>query len=206
VDHDARRREVVDAAARLVARDGRAALTVRSVAAEVGCSTTVVSHYFADVTDLLHQTYAHAADRARRRVEAVLAVDPSDVVGLAEALLPLDEARRDDWRVWLAFWSEALSAPAFAAEQRARARSTVDRFERCLRLRRATGRLDPDVDVRDAAHRLGALVPGIAAEAVFDPESWGPRRQRAVLRGELALIGALDAGEAPARRRFTRTG
>ena len=63
------------------------------------------------------------------------------------------------------------------------------RFERCLRVRQEAGDLAPQVDVADAARRLGALVPGIAAEALFDPASWGPRRQRDVLHGELALLG-----------------
>jgi AcrR family transcriptional regulator len=189
VDHVARRREVVEAAARLVAAQGRAALTVRNVAGAVGFSTSVVSHYFDDVDELLHETYSWAAARARVRIEAVLAADPGDVAGVVEAVLPLDEVRRDDWRVWLAFWSEALSTPALAEEQRDRARTTVVRLERSLRVRQAAGELPLDVDVRAAARRLGALIPGIAAEALFDPTSWGPRRQRDVLHGELALLG-----------------
>ena len=51
VDHEQRRIVVVDAATALVIRDGRSALTVRSVAEEIGCSTKVVSHYFADTAE-----------------------------------------------------------------------------------------------------------------------------------------------------------
>ena len=189
VDAEARRREVTEIAARLVVTGGRSALTVRNVAHAAGCSSTVVSHYFDDMAELFHETYSFAAARAARRVAAVQARDPGDIAGLVEAVLPLDRERTDDWRIWFAFWSEALTSPVFAREQRGRARSTQERFERSLRLLVDRGHLDAAVDVGAAAHRLAALVPGIAAEAIFDPRRWTPARQRQVLHGELALIG-----------------
>lgn len=189
VDHDARRREVTEIARRLVVEQGRAALTVRNVASAAGCSSTVVSHYFADMNELFHATYAAAASRSARRIKAVEQRDPLDIRGLVEAVLPLDAERTDDWRVWFAFWSEALTSPAWAGEQRERALGTLRRFERCLRGLAEQGRLHAEVDLRDAAARLAALVPGLAAEAIFDPTRWTPARQRRVLRSELALIG-----------------
>jgi hypothetical protein len=115
--------------------------------------------------------------------------DPTNIRGLVEAVLPLDAERTDDWRVWFAFWSEALTSPAWATEQRARALATLQRFERCLATLAKQGRLNPGVNTRDAAGRLAALVPGLAAEAMFDPTRWTPARQRRVLRSELQLIG-----------------
>lgn len=189
VDHDARRREVTEIARQLVVERGRAALTVRNVAAAAGFSSTVVSHYFTDMDELFHATYAAAALRSARRTKAVERRDAADIRGLVEAVLPLDAERTDDWRVWFAFWSEALTSPAWAAEQRARALATLQRFEGCLGTLAAQGRLTPGVDVAAAAGRLAALVPGLAAEAIFDPTRWTPTRQRRILRSELALIG-----------------
>ncbi len=189
VDHDQRRREVADVAGQILATRGRQALTVRHVAEAAGFSTTVVSHYFADVAELLHTTNTMAADRARARLDVVIDNDPTDVQGLIEALLPLDEVRRRDWMIWFAFWSEALTSESFAAEQRARARLTVKRLTTMLRLLAREHRLDGDVDVVVAAQRLGALIPGIAGQAMFDPTGWTPARQRSVVADELALIG-----------------
>lgn len=189
VDHDARRREVTEIARHLVVQRGRAALTVRNVAAAAGCSSTVVSHYFTDMDELFHATYDAAAQRSAQRTKAVEARDATDIRGLVEAVLPLDAERSDDWRVWFAFWSEALTSPAWAAEQRARALATLQRFERCLGALTAQGRLHQGLDVATAAARLAALVPGLAAEAIFDPTRWTPDRQRMVLDSELALIG-----------------
>lgn len=182
-------------AADLLAEHGRPSLTVRNVANAAGCSTTVVSHYFEDMADLLAQTNALAAERARARIDAVLAADPGDIVGLIEAVLPLDDVRRADWRVWLAFWSEALAVESFADEQRLRARTMVRRIEACLEERARRDGLSAEADLSLTANRLGALLQGIAAEAIFDPREWGPSRQRAVMCSELRLVGFLLEGD-----------
>ena len=192
VDAEARRREVTEIAADLIVRGGRSALTVRNVADAAGCSSTVVSHYFDDMLDLLYETYSFAVERSGRRIRRVLERDPTDLAGLIEAVLPLDRERTDDWRIWFAFWSEALSSERFEAEQRQRARTQLERLERCLEQLEVAGAISPGIDRGDAAHRLGALIPGIAAEAIFDPQRWPPARQRRVLRSELTLLGLED--------------
>lgn len=189
VDHDQRRREVTAAARSLVVERGRAALTVRNVADAVGCSTKVVSHYFTDMAELLHATYTAAAVRAGARLDAVAAADPGDVAGLLEALLPLDAERRADWAIWFAFWTEALTDERLRAVQRHRARTTTGRIADALRAAASSGRLPVASDVDADAHRLSALVQGIAAQATFDPRRWTPARQRATIGAELALIG-----------------
>lgn len=189
VDHEQRRREVAEVAAGLVVAGGRAALTVRAVAEAAGHSTTVVSHYFADVDELLYETYQIAVRRSRERIGLVLDADPADIAGLAESVLPVDAVRKADWRIWLAFWGEALGNPALAAEQRARARHTAERFESCLQLLVERGDVDPQVDITATADRMVALVLGIAAEATFDPKRWTAEVQRAAFRAELAAIG-----------------
>lgn len=189
VDHEQRRREVTAVAAALVAAQGRRALTVRNVAEAVGSSTTVVSHYFEDLADLLHQTYQLAVARARRRIESVLRADPGDLRGMLEAVLPLDEERTADWRIWLSFWSEALSSESFADEQRTRTRSTTVRIANCLRFLAEEGRLPDDVDVGRAADRLSVMIPGIASEAIFDPRKWTPAHQRRIVADELTALG-----------------
>lgn len=189
VDHNERRREVTRAAVGIVISSGRAALTARNVAAATGWSTTVVSHYFDDMADLFHETYSFATMRSRKRVDRVLASDPGDIEGLVEAVLPLDQERRDDWKIWFAFWSEALTNPTYAAEQSQRAATTRERLKACLVLKKKNGAIHRNVDIDEAADRLAALIPGIASAATFDPKAWPPARQRAILRSELDLLG-----------------
>lgn len=189
VNHEVRRREVAAIAAQVVVKEGRAGLTVRNVAQAAGCSTTVVSHYFTDMAELFYETYAFAASRTAVRIQEVLEKDPTNITGLIEAVLPLDNERTEEWRIWFAFWSEALTSPLFASDQRMRARKAVERIEKCLQLMQQNKKLPKSVNTAHAADRLAALIPGIASEAIFDPQKWPASRQRQTLRTELQLLG-----------------
>ncbi len=173
----------------LIVERGRPALTVRNVARAAGYSTKVVSHYFNDVADLLHETYAMAAMRASERVAAVLGADSADVRGLVEALLPLDAERARDWAVWFAFWSEALPSDRLRADQAERARATNELLAAVLGRLVERGDLSRDHDLHNAACRLGAMIQGLACQATFDPLRWPTDRLRAVLDSELTLLG-----------------
>jgi len=192
VDHDERRRTVARVAADLVIEGGVDAVTVRDVAAGAGTSTAIVSHYFRDKRELLRFTFAEAASRARRRVDAVLARDPADVAGLCEALLPLDDERRADWQIWFAFWGQAVADPALGAEQRQRVLDT-----RAI-LAAAVGAASPRLTAEsadDESRRLLTLITGVAAQAVFDPDDWPPHRQRQLLDGVDGMAGLAAVAE-----------
>ncbi|MEZ5378610.1 MAG: TetR family transcriptional regulator C-terminal domain-containing protein [Acidimicrobiales bacterium] len=189
VDHESRRAHVTEIAAELVAAEGRSALTARRVAEATGHSTTIVSHYFDDMAELMYETYRLAVRRSRSRVAAVLDADPTDIVGLAEAILPIDAVRKADWRIWIAFFGEALGSPALADEQRARVRSSADRFHACLQRLDEAGRVATTTDLRGTANRLGALIFGIAGEATFDPRRWTAGAQREAIQAELIAAG-----------------
>ena len=180
---------MVVVATAVVVEHGRSALTVRNVARAAGYSTKVVSHYFADMADLLYETYAMAAMRASGRIQAVLQADPADVRGFVEALLPLDAERARDWSVWFAFWSEALPSDRLRAEQAERARVTNELLAVVLGRLAQRGDLSGEHDLQSAACRLGAMIQGLACQATFDPQSWPADRMRAVLDSELALLG-----------------
>ena len=113
----------------------------------------------------------------------------SNISGLIEAVLPLDKERSEEWRIWFAFWSEALTSAQFAGEQRKRARHSVERIEQCLHLLQQSKKLPTLLNTAQAADRLAALIPGIASEAIFDPQKWPAARQRQTLRSELHLLG-----------------
>lgn len=190
VDHDARRREVAEVAARLIAQVGVERVTVRELAKAAGYSTAIVSHYFADKRQLLLFTYQAAAQAAQARVNAVLERAPDDLIGTIEALMPLDEARHREWQVWLSFWGMAIGDPEFAAEQRGRVLDTRRRIEKVLRAMAANGKLSMDADFDLIARELLTLVNGVAVQAGFDPSDWPPERQRGVLLQAMAPLTA----------------
>src|SRR5437870_1208569 len=64
VDHEERRREIVEAVIRITLKGGLTAATVREVAAEAGVSVRLVQYYFGSKDALLLATQQHLA-RAR---------------------------------------------------------------------------------------------------------------------------------------------
>ena len=178
VDRPRQRAHVTDIAARLVAREGVAALTFRRVAEAAGSSTAIVSTYFADKRDLLLSTLRTAASRTTVRFEAAVA-EGGDLQAGLEAWLPLDEERLTDWRVIIAFWGVAVSDPELAEVQNGHVTRARARVEKLLRQDHQLPEKSSDL-VR-LAQQVVALTLGIALQAVF--ESGGPnvRAQRALL-------------------------
>jgi AcrR family transcriptional regulator len=185
VDHAARRRHVAATAAELVGTHGLDALTFRNVADAAGCSTTVVTHYFTDKRDLLLSTFREVAGRLGARFDEAQRKG-SGLRGCLETLLPLDAARRTEWRLLTCFWGVAISDPEFAAEDAGQVRSAQARIMALLQQDHPDG-VAAELDV--VARRLVTIVHGLGAESALDPDHWSAAQQRRVLLHELGSLG-----------------
>ena len=186
VDRESQREHVTSLAARLVAREGVAALTFRRVAEAAGSSTAIVSTYFADKRDLLLSTFRAAASRTTVRFEAAIDAGGS-LQDCLEAWLPLDEDRLTDWRVILAFWGVAVTDPELAAVQDGHVGRARARVEKLLRSERGA---DSPAERERLAQQILALMLGIALQAVFEPAASASLPQQVLLRDGLArLVG-----------------
>ena len=192
-DHDERRARVAEVAADLIEQRGLDAVTFREIADAAGTSTAIVSHYFIDKKDVLRFTYRAAATRARQRLDVEVGGNGGTLSGAVEALLPLDKNSRRDWRVWFAFWGIAVADPDLAAEQRAHVRGARTELARLIDRLVAADELPADLDVAESARDLLVVVMGLAAQAVFDPQDWPPRRQRAFVARHIALLERIGA-------------
>jgi AcrR family transcriptional regulator len=186
VDRESQREHVTSLAARLVAREGVAALTFRRVAEAAGSSTAIVSTYFTDKRDLLLSTFRAAASRTTIRFEAAIDAGGS-LQDCLEAWLPLDEDRLTDWRVILAFWGVAVTDPELAAVQDGHVGRARVRVEKLLRAGRGH---DLPSEPEQLAQQILALTLGIALQAVFEPAASASLPQQVLLRDGLArLVG-----------------
>lgn len=186
VDHDGRRREVAQIAARLIATAGLDAVTVRDIARAAQFSTAIVSHYFHNKRELLLFVYRTAMldtiERVRRRRDR-----GADVQRCLEAILPLDRRRRDNWKIWFAFWGMAMEDALFMAEQQQRGREARLLYAELLDT--ASDIPAATAEVRDMqARRLLVVITGLSGQATYDPADWSPARQRAVLAAEIAAL------------------
>lgn len=119
VDPNEKRAQLVAASWDVIAAEGLKGATLRRVAAEAGCTTGALTHYFSDrralLVGALRAAHFQAGDRM---VEAARSArsDFDRLRGVALEALPLDPARLREWRVWLAFWAESMNDPELAAE------------------------------------------------------------------------------------------
>lgn len=184
VDHEARRTAVAEIAADLIARNGIEGTTVRDVARLAACSTSIVSHYFQGKHELLLWAYRMRMERTVARVQQQSA-QGADLVETLAAVLPLDDERIQNWRIWLAFWGLATNDETFLLEQRRRSRESVDLFHRAIV---ESGRMADNEQTGLVAQALLSSTAGIATQAIYDPEKWPPDRQVAILGMQIAVL------------------
>jgi AcrR family transcriptional regulator len=190
VDPDRRRAALAEAVWTVIRRDGLQRASVRNVAREAGLSMGSLRHYFASQSELLCFAMGLVGDRAAARVAALApAADPRRAAErLLQELVPLDDERRAESEVWLAFTGHALVDPA----QRAIHQRIHDQLEgacaRAITILADAGLTADDLDLPLEAARLHALLDGLAVHAVMRPDQLPPARVTAVISRHLDTL------------------
>ncbi|GGJ46081.1 MULTISPECIES: TetR/AcrR family transcriptional regulator [Glutamicibacter] len=130
VDHDQRRREIVEVTWRFIAREGIEKLNLRDLAAAAGYSNGALKPYFPTRDSLLAATFNYVAESTEKRIarttSGLSALEA--IAAFAREVLPLDELRCDEARVAVHFWHLALGDPHLAAVNA----GTMDRWRSLL--------------------------------------------------------------------------
>jgi AcrR family transcriptional regulator len=180
VDHEQRRRELGLAVWRVIRRDGVERASVRTVAGEAGWSPGALRHYFATQSELLAFAMRLVLDRAtdpRQAVEQVL-----------HELLPLDDERRAENEVWLAFTARALIDPELRAQHNEVHDALHQACASALETLAAAGRAHTGLATALQVERLHALTDGLAVHTALRPELMPPKQIVAVMRIHLDAL------------------
>ena len=112
IDHDQRRREIIDVTWRLIVKGGLEAATMREIAAEAGFANGALKHYFPGKDEIIMGAYQRSMDEVIARLnEATEGLEGIDALrALVRATMPMDEDARMSARVLLAFWERGLSS------------------------------------------------------------------------------------------------
>jgi len=188
-DHEARRRDVSAAVWQVMATRGFAGLTLRAVAAELGATTGLLTHYFSTkdalveyALDLLEQ---RTLSRPRRQTGQGLAA-------LRDALLdilPLTPEATDSNRIWVSSWDAALSDPGLSADYARKYSQSRDRLSERVAAAQEQGELPPG-DPAHIAAGAQSFILGLVVQALFDPAAFPPQRQVELLDDYLASLTA----------------
>jgi len=170
---DARRRQVLDAAAACFAQQGFHRTTMQDVVRRARLSPGAIYRYFASKDDIIE---AIAAERHARELAAIAAAGDASRTGAALATLaralfaPLREAEeRAQRRVGVQIWAEALRAPRIHALVRRGVDEPRKRLARLVREAQRRGELPPAVDPDAFARVMIALFQGFVLQQAWDP-------------------------------------
>ncbi|WP_328293661.1 TetR family transcriptional regulator [Kineococcus sp. NBC_00420] len=176
------REAIALAALDLVAAGGVEAVSVRTVAARAGVSPGSVQHHYGTKQQLLVAAVELVGRRVRARLETAAAdADPTERLRtLARQLLPLDDRRRDEARVWLAFVARAAVDPEIAALHSREWAALQAVFAALLAARRPGAAAVTPADDDAAAHLL-AVLDGLAVAGIAEDGRMGPDRTSRLL-------------------------
>ena len=163
-----RRRLIVEAALRVIARDGVNAATHRAVAAEAGVALASTTYHFTSKSEIVAEALELAIDRSIAAVESCTAPPlPATTAALADRLVELVEALCADDQAPLAAQYELL----IEAGRSPRLRRLAERWDGAYlgglgTVVAAAGVAEPD----EAARILSDLIEGALLEHVTAPQ------------------------------------
>ncbi|MFI9380591.1 TetR/AcrR family transcriptional regulator [Kutzneria sp. NPDC052558] len=165
VDHEQRRREIVEALWRIASTQGLEGVSLGEVATEAGVSKGLIQHYFRNRDQLLAHATGYLRERVERRIAAQVDTAPRNARGILRAilaaLLPVDENSRTESLVANAFLVRAHNDPVLMARFRDGHAQLRDAVASSISAAQRDGELVADLDPVLAADVLLALVSGL---------------------------------------------
>ncbi|MCP3802802.1 TetR family transcriptional regulator C-terminal domain-containing protein [Allokutzneria sp. A3M-2-11 16] len=188
VDHAERREQLAEALLRIVADRGLEAVSLRHVGAEAGVTSGMVQHYFRSKDELMAFALEVVSERVQARAAAAMTGADSaraEVRALVISLLPLDEPRRLEGRVALAFVSYSTIRPELAAALQQNTTGMREHFAEQIR-QVWTEETRLGMTPLQAATGLLALVEGLGMHLLG--EHYAPEEAVSVLDAHLELL------------------
>jgi AcrR family transcriptional regulator len=179
---------ILEAACRVVVREGAHRLRVASVAEEAGVSKALVHYYFTTRRELMRSAFAWSDEQWQAALDTEVAEPATGRERLERVLLASIEGDRpfSDQR---ALWNEVWSSLRFDHDLRplvdASYRAWLDRLAALVESGHADGSIPEAVDAQDTAWRLAAVADGLDSMLYIGLLERG--RAAELLRNELAF-------------------
>lgn len=178
------RQEIAEAALKLVCEAGLEGLTLRRLASAMNCSTTTINYHFADRRELWIAVYRTTILRTQARIRRAYESSGGSPLACALAQMPIDQESREDWHIYLAQYHVACTDREIAREEREQVRIAARDFAELLHREHGL----PRDRARKASRQIITLLVGVATQALFEPRSWSPRRQKQFLEEQFELL------------------
>lgn len=182
VNHDDRRRELIEACWTVLSDQGVEGLSLRKVATAAKCATGRITHYFENREELLLAAIEASLDDIDLRTNQVLKKNiPAleKMLLIVDEVLPLDTLRLREGRVWMAFWNFASTDPRLAKENDMRHRQWY------VSLHPILAEINSTLDVKLEAKIFVGLMNGLVVQTSVHPTPANRKMARATLQAHL---------------------
>lgn len=184
---DARRLSLIEATARVLARDGASGASVRAIALEAGVSPGLIAHHFGGVDALISATYAHVGEQVSVALDAAVTGAGDDprarLTAYVAASFAPPIADRALLATWIAFWGLVIARRDVAALHDAQYAEYRTGLEDLL----AGCGLPPGAR-RRAAIAITALVDGLWLELCLSPSVLDAAEAQAIAEDQIAAL------------------
>jgi AcrR family transcriptional regulator len=181
---ESRKQHILEATWRLIAERGYHVVRVSDIAQVCGTSTGTVHYYFPGKQDVLIEALKYCVEQAfaRQSVELKrLDGGRERLLKLIEMQLPHPDAGvRNEWLIWLQFWTEAAIRPELRPIHNDFYARWVDTVVRIVRRGQRQG-VFRDIDPEYAALRFSALADGAAIKVLTGAPGMTVDRMREML-------------------------
>lgn len=189
------RERLLAAAGTLIAQEGTAAATSRAISARAGENLAAITYYFGSKDELVSEALIRQARTLIEPVVTELTSDRPQLEKLARAvdmLTTLFGDHRDQLAGYLSCLAQSAHQARLGAAVRGLSRELRRRLAEEMRSQQSRGLVPEWVQPEAMAALIVALVNGVVAGAVVDPEQSDPRAIGQQFAGLLVAVGPAD--------------
>ncbi len=191
-----RREQLIDAALRVILRQGYGGVSIEAIARSAGVTRPVVYDHFPNLGRLLHALVEREERYSLEQLEEVVPSEPDQkhpVEVLAASVRRFLDAVRDRPDTWRLILLPIEGTPEIVREHVEINRARIlKRIERVVRWSIDRGQLPGKLDVELAARAIRDLAEEAGRMVLTDPDHFSPDRYERFVQSVLKLLWARD--------------
>lgn len=176
VDHQKRKIQIAETTWKVIVEEGLEQATVRKIAQASDLSVGAVRHYFASQSELLHFSMELVSERVIQRAkERKFSKEQNPLEFVAEGIyevLPIDEERKIEMEVWLAFSAKVLIDKTLQELSNKVYQDMHQGLKNVVQVLQIFEIAKEGLDLELEVNRLHAIVDGMAMHHLLNPEQF----------------------------------
>jgi len=174
---DVRRKSIIQAAMRSIAKYGYAGTTIGRICAEAQVSRGLINHHFGTKEELIRQSYKELCDEWTFQTRDLLLETHRDPEERLRAMIRVSFGptvfKQDHLGIWIGFWSVIGKSPSLKKLNRELYKQDRGTYQKAFD--EIAAKRGKRIDSRRAAIALSALMDGLWLQWCLDPKGFAPK-------------------------------